>query len=107
MVKSRPFQPLFNVRLNVLQGLTIVRNFAIPMVFLLMAWRTVETLAPTNMLDGHTLAVLLSVIYEAAIQTGLLVVRGPSEDCWWYVEPKVDQEKCQYPHCQIPTSRGT
>lgn len=79
--------------LNVLQRLMIVRDAAIQIVFLLMAWRTIETLAPTDMLGGHALAIGFLIAYVAAIQAKLLIVRGPSEDSWYLVETEIRQEK--------------
>lgn len=79
--------------LNVLQRLMIVRDAAIQMVVLLMAWCTIETLAPTDMLGGHALAIGFLITYVAAIQTKILIVRGPSEDSWYLVETEIRQEK--------------
>ena len=58
-----------------------------------MAWRIIEALAPADMLGGHALAFGLLVIYEAAIQTKRLIVRGPSEGCWYLVGTEIDKEK--------------
>lgn len=75
--------------LNVLQRLMILRNAAIQIVVLLMAWCTIETLAPTDMLGGHALAIGFLITCVAAIQTKLLIVRGSSEDSWYLVETEI------------------
>ena len=67
----------------------IVRDAAIQMVFLLMAWCTIETLDPTDMLCGHALAIAFLITYVAAIQAKLLNVSGPSKDSWYLVETEI------------------
>lgn len=70
-----------------------MRDAAIQIMFLLTMWRTIETLIPTDMLNGHGLALGLLVIYEVAIQRKLLVIQGPSTGCWCYVETEICEEK--------------
>lgn len=84
---------LVNGWLNVSQRLMIVRDAAIQIMFLLMAWRTIETLVPTDLLGGHALAIGFLITYVAAIQAKLLIIRGPTEDCWYLVETEICQEK--------------
>lgn len=64
--------------LNVLQRLMIVRDAAIQIVFLLMALCTIESLAATDILGGHALAIRFLIAYVTAFQTKILIVRGPS-----------------------------
>ena len=71
----------------------VIRDAVLQMMFLLTTWCTIETLVPTEMLAGHGIALGLLVMYEAAIHTKLLIVRGPSTGCWYYVETKVREEK--------------
>ena len=71
----------------------VLRDATIQIMFLFAAWRAIETLAPTDTLASHGLALGLLVIYQAAIQTKLLIICGPSEDCWYYIETAVLEEK--------------
>ena len=71
----------------------VIRDAAIQIMFLLTTWCTIETLVPMEMLAGHGVALGLLVMYEAAIHTKLLIVRGPSTGCWCYVETEVREEK--------------
>ncbi|KAK3045600.1 hypothetical protein LTR09_012829 [Extremus antarcticus] len=74
-------------------GLMVIRDAVIQIMFLLTTWCTIETLVPTEMPAGRGVALELLVMYEAAIHTKLLIVRGPSTGCWCYVETEVREEK--------------
>ena len=68
------------------RGLPSFCDAVIQTCFLITIWRTVEALVPTDMIGFQLFALGSFLIYEIAIQTGLIVGRGSSADCWWYVE---------------------
>lgn len=68
-------------------------DVAVKTMFLLVLWRTIGTLIPSNTLFGQGLAPGFLVICEAAIQSKVFTVDGLSEDGWRYVKTEIRDDK--------------
>lgn len=92
---------LVGERLKVSQQSMVLRDAAAQIISLLVAWCALQIWIPADKQYGYGLALGLLVIYAAAIQSKVLIVRVGGEDCWYYVETAVGEEGSRREDAQV------